>query len=342
MGKRDEFFVECEASPRLNEMTNFFSSTAAGRSGAPIRRPVPDVRLFQGDNGLLRFMNAHRALWGNFDLHYFGSIPYRLEEEIRLGEAMLRYCRTKSTAGKPVLVYTLGTAEGTLARCLGVCGKGNIQTLSCSPNKENRDCFFLYGKPQNSVFFLGSFHELRKSIFDECSCMNLFQAGFDIIVEDTTFQMYSPNRGGQIEFVKQHLKRDGIMIFVEKFNNDEDSEYMRRELQKDYGYKSRYFDCNDIEEKKHVILETMKKNEVTIQEMASAVNEHFKHCYITWNSGNFYTVVAGNNSDSIASLISSMVPPCIPNEYVYTRTPMALLLDAPSHIAYRKFQGSKS
>lgn len=111
-----EFMEECERAPRLNEMFAFFSATAGGRSGAPKRNPVVDRRLLQFDTGLSRFAKIQQTLWGNFDPHYFGSIPYRLEEEIRLGDALLEYGVSKAQSGDPVGYYILGAAEGTFAR----------------------------------------------------------------------------------------------------------------------------------------------------------------------------------------------------------------------------------
>ena len=68
------------------------------------------------------------------------------------------------------------------------------------------------------------------------SNLKQFNQGFDIIIEDTTFQMYSPNRSGQINHVKRPLNNDGIFIFTEKHSSEHD-EYQKREIQKDYSFK---------------------------------------------------------------------------------------------------------
>ncbi|WP_245467227.1 hypothetical protein [Mesorhizobium sp. M2A.F.Ca.ET.046.03.2.1] len=65
-----DFFAECDKAPRLNEMADFFSATAAAQSGVPIKMPSVDARLFQGDVSLESFTGVHRQLWGRFDPHY--------------------------------------------------------------------------------------------------------------------------------------------------------------------------------------------------------------------------------------------------------------------------------
>jgi len=86
-----QFHEECERGARLNELADFFSSTAAGRAGVPIRRPSLDFRLLERNPETERFAALHAVRQGPFDQHYLSSIPYRYEEEIRLGTAILRY-----------------------------------------------------------------------------------------------------------------------------------------------------------------------------------------------------------------------------------------------------------
>ncbi|MGN6448448.1 MAG: class I SAM-dependent methyltransferase [Brucella intermedia] len=320
-----KFMHECERAPRLNEMFSFFSATASGRSGAPKKNPAVDPRLLQFDNRLSRFAKIQQSLWGNFDPHYFSSIPYRLEEEIRLGDALLEYGISKAQVrGGPVGYYVLGAAEGTFARTLSSMATGSILTLSCSPNEENEESFYRRGRPQYSTFFLGPFHRLTSSFLSTDAILKPLAGKFDVILEDTTFQMYSSNRSAQIEFVKQYLRDDGIFLFVEKHTQPNQEEYLRRELQKDYGYKARYFSSADIDKKREAILQRMNLNEVSLENMAFAIGEHFSHACITWNSGNFYTIAASNDADNLHALVGNMCEPCIPNEYVYEELPAAL------------------
>ncbi|MGZ9719098.1 class I SAM-dependent methyltransferase [Rhizobium miluonense] len=318
------FFEECERGPRLNELSGFFAATAAGRSGNPITQPQVDRRLLGNDKALDRFISLHEQRRGPFDQHYHASIPYRLEEECRLGHAILRYGQDMS---EPLNLYSLGTAEGTMARTISELAEGHVESLSCSPNVENHQSFMAYGDPPHAAFFHGPFHRLRRDLLRSRRDLAKFASGFDVILEDTTFQMYSPNRPDQIEFVSQHLKDDGLFLFVEKFKNAEIDEYQRRELQKDHGFKARFFDPIEIMAKKAKVLTVMNRNEVTLAAMSDAVKRCFRHCYVTWNSGNFCTLVASNSLSNIERFMSGLIKPAIPTEYVYETLPLLLVND---------------
>lgn len=321
------FFEECKRAPRLNELQSFFSETAAGRSGMPLRRPTVDERLLPREPQFERFISLHRERQGPFDQHYLSSIPYRLEEECRLGCGMLAYGDRRGR--RALKVYSLGTAEGTMARVISELGAGRIETLSCSPNVENQASFLAYGDPPYASFFHGPFHHLTPDSIATTDALRMFSDGFDVIMEDTTFQMYSPNRMDQIRFVSQHLKADGIMLFIEKFKQGEDGEFWRRELQKDHGFKARYFTPDQITSKKDVVLSRMNENEVTLKDMADILRRYFRECFVTWNSGNFYTIIASNNTANIQVFLDCLSPPAIPREYVYEPVPYRLYRRQP-------------
>ncbi|WEZ85961.1 class I SAM-dependent methyltransferase (plasmid) [Rhizobium sp. 32-5/1] len=318
MQKIDDFFTECDLGPRLNQLAGFFNETAAGQSGVPIRKPVIDTRLLPTDPLLYRLIELHARRQGNFDQHYHGSIPYRLEEECRMAHALLRYAELNSTH---VSLYSLGTAEGTMARTLSELSRGKIQSLSCSPSEENYRCFMAFGEPPHAHFFLGPFHRVTKDYLRSQETLQQFSGGFDFILEDTTFQMYSPNRQRQIEFVAGHLNEDGILLFMEKFRAADPDDYAARESQKDFGFKTRYFGLAEIQRKSRVVLSTMHECEVTLAEMANAVYAHFRYCVVTWNSGNFYGLAASNSKQNLRRYLSQMVHPAIPAEYVYDPEP---------------------
>ena len=69
------FLEECDRAPRINELSDFFASTAAGRSGSPSKQPQVDRRLLVGDKLLDRFVELHEKRRGPFDQHYHSSIP---------------------------------------------------------------------------------------------------------------------------------------------------------------------------------------------------------------------------------------------------------------------------
>ncbi|NEI74873.1 class I SAM-dependent methyltransferase [Rhizobium lusitanum] len=316
-----KFLEECEGAPRLNELSGFFAATAGGRSGRPIKQPQVDRRLMGEDELLDRFVSLHEQRRGPFDQHYHSSIPYRLEEECRLGHAILQYSQAISGT---LNLYSLGTAEGTMARTVSELANGRVESLSCSPNVENQDSFLAHGDPPHATFFLGPFHHLTRDLIQSRPDLAKFASGFDIIFEDTTFQMYSPNRFDQIRFVSQHLKSDGLFIFVEKFRHDNDEEYFRRERQKDSGFKARFFSPSDIRAKQEAVLNRMNQNEVTLTEIARTMRRHFSHTFVTWNSGNFYTLISSNSADNLCLFSSKLSPAAIPGEYVYADLPYRL------------------
>ncbi|KAJ5690708.1 hypothetical protein N7462_005100 [Penicillium macrosclerotiorum] len=318
------FIEECESAPRLTNLANFFSSTAAGRSNRPVKKIQADKRLLLADEQMDRVVDLFAQRGGPFDQHYFGSIPYRLEDDCRLTYAILQYTQTKPGS---LNLYTLGSAEGTMARVLGELADGRIEGLACSPTVENHQAFLAHGDPPNASFFVGPFHHLTKEVMQTRDDLRKFTAGFDIILEDTTFQMYSANRMDQIEFVSQHLKENGLFLFLEKFRHPDEEEYQRREQQKDYGYKSRYFSRDAVLAKSKEVLTSMNPNEVMLEDMAKTIRSFFSHCYMIWNSGNFYTLIASNSLPNLNSFMAGLIEPAIPGEFVYDKIPQSLFND---------------
>jgi SAM-dependent methyltransferase len=313
-----EFFDECDRGPRLNQLAAFFAETAAGRSGMPLHRPLVDMRLLPADALLHQLIGIHSQRQGFFDQHYHASIPYRLEEECRMAHALLRFSQTRPNG---LHVYSLGTAEGTMARVISEMSGGRIRSLACSPNEENYKSFMAYGAPVGADFFVGPFHRLTKEHLRSNENLAPFVDGFDVILEDTTFQMYSPNRRAQIDFVAQHLKPGGIMLFLEKFRALDSGDYQAREEQKNLGFKAHYFGTDEIARKTALVLNTMHECEVGLSEMADAVYAQFTNCMVTWNSGNFYGLAASNDAENLGRYLTAMIQPAIPVEYVYEPRP---------------------
>ena len=51
--------------------------------------------------------------------------------------------------------------------------------------------------------------------------------------------------------------------------------------------------------------------------MATILQRYFQHCSITWNSGNFYTLVASNNQLNLDRFVAGLGAPAIPKEFEY-------------------------
>lgn len=312
-----EFTASCENAPRITSMADFFSKTAQGEANSPIKCAQADVRLLNDDT-LITFYHALRKNTGPFLHHYFASIPYSLEEECRLGSAIIKYSKEYK---EPILLYCLGMAEGSMARTISQLSEGTVSTLTTSPTMSNENSFYENGPITGADFICTPFFKISQYLDNEK--YKKFSSGFDIIIEDTTFQMYSPDRDNQIKYVKQFLKEDGLFIFTEKFRCDRD-EYISRENQKDISYKRRFFTSEQLGLKKRVILDRMSENEVSVNDMKEAINKHFTYKAIYWNSGNFHSIVASSSKHNINHFLSLLGHACIPFEYVYCDLPTFL------------------
>ena len=329
-------------APRLTILASKFADLASGTSGQP-RNPVQlDPALLGYDVEALAFAMAHRQPAGIFNAHGVASVPYLLEEQCRFGAALWRYgVEIEHLHGRSANVYTLGDAAGVTARALTQVAKGSIHTLTCSPTKENRDQFFARGAPEGAAFFLGPFFEVTPEALVEAGIVG-FDQRFDVVVEDTTFHMYGPERYEPIALARRNLRDEGIFVLLEKIRHEDTQEYLRRERQKDEDFKARYFDINQISEKRSTILDHMQKMEASLRELTDALQRHFSAAIITWNSGNFYMLAASNNVANLISFVHSMLPPAIPREFCYEALPKTLFGIENGNVEFRKPEPSPS
>lgn len=316
-------------APRLNAFASFFERTASGIDGAPhIGAPEPEVDLLAHDLDAMVFWDTHRRLWGHFDSHYFASIPYRLEEECRLATAILSFgLETWARMGRAATIYTLGAGAGTLARALAKLGDGRIETINCSPTNGNRVCFFANRGSDHASFYHGPFFELDDQRYAADHTLQPFRDGYDILLEDTTFQMYGRDRKNQIGFIAQRVRHNGILVQVQKLLQSDPDAYREREHQKDSVFKTRFFAPDQIIEKKRGVLDLMFDFQVDLETSRSALKSFFRYSVVTWNSGNFYTIVSSNSKQSISTLVTSMTNPAVPKEFCYEQLPFILIND---------------
>lgn len=319
-----------QKAPRLNAFAPFFERTARGLGGMPdLGTPEPDLSLLEFDLDSMVFWDTHRRLWGNFDNHYFASIPYRLEEECRMGAAMLAFAlgawgRRRQAAA----VYTLGAGAGTLARALARLGDGRLKTLCCSPTEGNRVSFFAQRGSEHAHFHHGPFFELDDERYATDDNLRPFRDGYDLVLEDTTFQMYGRDREAQLSVIAPRIRADGLLIQVQKLMHPDIEAYFARERQKDGNFKSRYFSQGQIVAKKREVLDTMADYQVDLETSISALRSYFSYSVVTWNSGNFYTIVSSNSAASLREFVSSMVKPAIPEEFCYEQLPIVFAREA--------------
>ncbi|NTH16691.1 class I SAM-dependent methyltransferase [Agrobacterium rhizogenes] len=321
-------------APRLNSFATFFEQTASGLGGAPdLGNPEPVMDLLSFDLACMTFWDTHRRLWGHFDSHYFASIPYRLEEECRLGAAIFSFAeKTWASRGRPATIYTLGAGAGTLTRALARLGDGRLKTLNCSPTDGNRVCFFARRGSEDAHFYHGPFFELDDERYAADETLQPFRDGYDVLLEDTTFQMYGRDRDNQTGFIAPRVRPNGVLVQVQKLAHGKTETYLERERQKDETFKSRFFTTSQIIEKKRGVLDTMFDFQVDLEASRSALRSYFRYAVITWNSGNFYTIVSSNSLNSLRDFVTSMVKPAIPPEFFYEQVPHILVNDEKNPI----------
>ena len=321
-------------APRLNTFADFFEKTASGLAGAPdLGKPEPEMGLLSHDLNCMTFWDTHRRLWGHFDGHYFASIPYRLEEECRLACAILSFGQKAwARSGRPATIYTLGAGAGTLARSLARMGDGRLKTINCSPTEGNRVCFFARRGSDDSSFHHGPFFELDNERYAKDENLQPFRDGYDVLLEDTTFQMYGRDRENQTAFIAPRVKQNGVLVQVQKLTHPDPEVYLERERQKDGMFKPRFFSAKQIVQKQRGILDTMVDFQVDLETSRAALQSFFQYSVITWNSGNFYTIVSSNCLNSIREFGISMLKPAIPNEFCHERLPQVLINDGKDPI----------
>lgn len=314
-------------APRLTSFAAFFDRTASGQGGAPgLGEPELDMGMLDFDLDVAVFADTYRRLRGTFDSHYVASIPYRYEEACRLGAAILSFAlRTWARNAAPTTIYTLGTGTGRMSRALATLGDGRIETLCCSPTAANREAFFANRGSEHAHFFLGPFFELSTERYTTDPDLAAFRSGFDVLVEDTTFQMYDTDRKKQLAFIVPRIRPGGVLVLVQKLAQRDPRVYEARERQKDEEFKTRFFSAGDISGKTDEVLATMASLQVDLETTATALASFFRYSVLTWNSGNFYTIVASNSRASILELVSLMLKPAIPPAFCYETLPKVIV-----------------
>lgn len=320
-------------APRITNLLGEFSDLATGRKGRPDYPITLDPALLGHDAAALRFAKVRARHAGVFNQHFVTSLPYALEEQCRFGAAVLDYAVWVSEQDqRPLDYYGLGDASGVMGRALAEAGRGKIRSLTCSPNVENQEVFNAGRTSTLANFYLGPFFEVTPQSLTRRGMAHM-ATGFDMIFEDTSFQMYGRERRIPIALAARNLRPDGIFVMLEKFAQADEQEFLRRERQKDEDFKARFYCSEKIAEKKRTIVEGMDRQLVTLEEYKSDLSGLFSDAVIIWNSGNFFTVAASNDADRLSSFIAHLAPPAIPDTFRYVDLPRAILNE--SHATYK-------
>ncbi len=307
-------------SPRISTLSPSFSSIAAGKSGVPFRTPLDEASASK-DTTVQIFESTCRKKFGKFGKHFISSVPYSLEEWNRLGSACTNYLiEISEKKNRPSTMQSCGSAEGVIARTIAEIGQGKIYTLTNSSTPENEIEFYNSGAPLMAKFLGKPYFEITPELLKTPE-LSAFSEGFDIIYEGTCFQMHARNRTEQVAWVCQNLKTDGIFICLEKCSSNDTIEYQKREDQKDRDFKEKYFLPDQVSQKRAQILNSMENHQVTLEELAASISKSFDYVVVTWNSGNFHTVIASNNLENLKKFCGFMPPPVIPKEFVNISLP---------------------
>lgn len=301
--------------PRVTSLYQHFEDIAAGIRQIPRKAIVAKDEFINRNPNYGRYHSIFQRNIGTFYKHLCASIPFLIEEHCRLGVALYELGRMKSfQTGDLFTLYETSSADGTNARTLAEYSGYNIKTLTDSPNPSNGINFNKLCLHKHSDIHIGPFVDITPEYLIDRRDRPYFRNGFDIIYENTTFQMYSKKRSDQIAYVRRVLKKDGLMVFLEKLNHDDPIEYTRREQIKD-SFKTQYFTPDQIEEKNKSILLEMEKHQVSLKELTEAINLHFSHAYLIWNSANFYEIIASDNFYSLRDFIHLIDKPYVPMPY---------------------------
>ena len=311
--------------PRVTSLLPTFERIASGDIMAP-KVPVPVSPKFLAQHAeYKKYYEMFSRNIGAFNMHAFASIPFLMEQNIRTGVALYAMANNAKKHGTPYLtMYSTSSADDTHGRTLAEYSNGLVKTFSDSPNPANALQFQKYLSHKHSFHHTGPFVDITREFLLEKKLTD-FADGFDIIWENTTFQMYGNNRDEQIAYVRRILKRDGVMIFLEKLNQENRQEYERRESIKDKFFKSKYFTEEEVARKKSSILSEMEKGQVTLPELSQEIKKHFAYVHLIWNSANFYEIVASNSRVSIDLFLSLLPEPFVPSEFA-CETPMVRTL----------------
>lgn len=303
--------------PRLNSLLDSFERIAAGVTHVPQSTPEAAPDFVQRSAAYELHQRLFKKNIGTFFRHGCASIPYCIEQYARVDIALCNLAAVRrSDGGGPLTYWETSSADGTRARTLAEYARGDILTLTDSPNEANRRQFESLNSHPYSFFHCGSFVDITPEFLAQDAPHAAFRDHFDVIWENTTFQMYGRDRTDQIAYLKRVLKDGGLMLFFEKMNGADEAQYASGEHLKDSWFKSRYFTASDLALKRAEILQQMELCQVTLDEFVESAKVHFTSGALIWNCGNFYELVASDSPELLESFLAALPEPYVPAEFI--------------------------
>lgn len=312
----EEYIAELRTQSNFgSELLPVFNKLVAGSVGRPeLGDAFPSPELLIRDIDSLAFAPYYQNATETFHEHLHASIPGYAEDQCRLGSAISRYAMNHvNRTGRPLDLWSLGACESPLARAVARHAGGDVLRSHCSSQASEvfAELARFPEKDPNVSFEVAPFYAAQHPHLPPGE-------GYDIIFEETHFQMLHPNRIGPLEILSQKLRDDGVMLLYQKFLSDTKEEYERREIEKDKVYKSRYFSDEQIQSKHDMILTHMENGQVYLEDFLSATKRVAKYIVMIWRSGNFAGIAASNDSRNLAEFIGLLPQQFVENP-MYSR-----------------------
>ncbi|KMT55186.1 hypothetical protein [Pseudomonas fildesensis] len=299
------------------KLAGHFHSLATGASQVPSQSLDSHLRSEINDPNVLDYHDRLIEGSGPLFSHFLASVPYILEELSRVGVAMTRMAQVNTgETGRTFSLFEVDAFDGSNGRAIAGHSQGLIRSFTSSPNRANQIAFERHADPTLSWFYPQSVFRVTPALLQapEYDC---FSKGFDFIYEMAAFQFYTRDRNGQISHIKQFLKPDGLVFFLEKFNHPDPKEYLRREKIKDEQFKTRYFSEEEIRWKRQQMLEQMQNGQVTLDELVCALSAHFTCVHLLWSSSNFCEFVASNDPHQVTRFLDLLGPVVQPSSFCF-------------------------
>ena len=266
--------------------------------------------------------NKYVAQGGDFNPHYFTSIPTIYETQIVKAQALNnmldKHDKVINDTGT-IKVLDIGGTEGVWGNTVAEIGGEKVYVEIIEPSPTANKLYNEINTPVNSRFRNEAFSyviEDQGKFFNEPNSVRFseFFAGgtkdsttglrnpdvqvqggkYDVVHEAMAFQFVDKNRQAQIDFIaKNVLADDGILFIEEKFKNV-DAIYNNNEKLKD-DFKSTYYTDEQINSKYQNIVGPMGDKQVSVQEIENILGNRFKYVNQYWDSGNFKGYIASNN-----------------------------------------------
>jgi hypothetical protein len=324
-----EGFVVENISTQLNQLgqdtQNFFNDLISGMN--PDLKPnKPYEQIIELNNPQLQnaqdIYNKYVAQGGDFNPHYFTSIPTVYETQIVKAQALNnmldKHDKVINDTGT-IKVLDIGGTEGVWGNTVAEIGGEKVYVEIIEPSPKANELYNKIQTPDNSRFRHEAFSYViqDQGVYfnqdDRVKFAEFFAGGvkdertkkrnpdvqmqtgkYDVVHEAMAFQFVDKNRQAQIDFIADYvLADDGILLIEEKFTNN-DVIYQNNEKMKD-DFKRLYYTEEQINSKYQNIVGPMGDKQVSVQEIENLLSNKFQYVNQYWDSGNFKGYIASNN-----------------------------------------------